>query len=340
MEVIILAHEKDIGACEEEDGNDQVCPMCRYGIGAKIDESQRDGQLQGHIEQAHRQVAHPQLICHQLVCMLAVGLAEVLVEHKPMDDGQCPIYPVYQQEDQPRHVASLHDLASYHEQQDKRDSYATHVSGKTPGHVLGSEIKEAEYQHRKDRHHYQALAHKLPAVIPGLTRNLIQQQQRNQDSQRVGSRDTVDTVHEIVDVRSTHADNQSNDNRPPEAGLDHVQLPEHHAHRHKLRHEPHAVGQRVHIIPEAHSGGQRHCGQQPGVLEPKERAPHPQANGEDHTPTPQHHLRVAASPVGLVDDVATVSNPEVQQLRRQQQHCDDNVCPNHILYLFFFSFCR
>lgn len=59
MEVIILAHEKDIGDGEEEAGSDQVCPMCRYGVGAKVDESQRDGQL--------------------LVCVLAVGLAEMHV---------------------------------------------------------------------------------------------------------------------------------------------------------------------------------------------------------------------------------------------------------------------
>ena len=57
MEVIILAHEKDIGDGEDKAGSDQVCPMCRYRVGAKVDESQRDGQL--------------------LVRMLAVGLTMI-----------------------------------------------------------------------------------------------------------------------------------------------------------------------------------------------------------------------------------------------------------------------
>ena len=90
MEVIILTHEQQIGSCQEEAGNDQVCPMCRYGVGAKVDESQRDGQLQGHIEQAHRQVAHAQFIRHQLVGVQALPQHPLRCLRPP---APLPLYP-------------------------------------------------------------------------------------------------------------------------------------------------------------------------------------------------------------------------------------------------------
>ena len=70
--------------------------------------------------------------------------AQILMQHNPMYNRATAVHPVHHQKSQPRNVPRLHHLTANQEQQDKGDTDAAHISGKTFRLVPGTEIIETE----------------------------------------------------------------------------------------------------------------------------------------------------------------------------------------------------
>ena len=322
MQVVVSLHEQHVGQREHDHRRDKIEPVGRDRVRHQVHHPQRDRQLQDHVEQRHRHVAQPQLVRHQLVRVLAVRLSEILVQQDSVHDRAHAVHPVDRQEHQPGDVARLQDQTPDQVQQDERHSDAPDISREALRSVLRPEIEDAEDQHRQERRHHQPSIRERAAA----TRRSVHQQQRYQHRQRVARRDAVDPVHEIIDVRRPHADDQRRRARQRPAPPRHPQgavvpheLHEQKAHRRELRHETDRIPQRAHVIREAHPGRQRHPGQQPGIPEAEEHAPQPHAHDEDDPPAADHHLRVGTAAVGPVHDVETLRHAEIQQLRHHQE---------------------
>ena len=100
MQMIVLLLEQHIRYCLHYEGTDQIHPVAKDIIWAQIDESQAHHQLHRHIQQTHLHVANLQFVRHQLVGVFAMCLAQVLVQHDAVADGQYTIHTIHQQEDQ------------------------------------------------------------------------------------------------------------------------------------------------------------------------------------------------------------------------------------------------
>ena len=122
MEVIILLHEQHIGRHQHQARHDQVDPVRQHRLRAQVDEAQGNHQLDDHIQQRDHHVAHPQLVRHQLVGVLAVRLAQVLVQHDAVDDGQRAVHPVHQEEHDVCNVLRRQHQAAQGEQDDERNA--------------------------------------------------------------------------------------------------------------------------------------------------------------------------------------------------------------------------
>ena len=126
MQVIILLFEQYISNGQQDKGQCQINPMpghqrqpgSRGKNRAKVDEAQRYYKLHKHINAAHQRMRHLQLIGHQLVRMLAVRLAQVLVQQDAMAYGKASIHAIDQQEDEICHVARSENERAYEEEQD------------------------------------------------------------------------------------------------------------------------------------------------------------------------------------------------------------------------------
>ena len=64
-------------------------------------------------------MVHALLIGHQLVGVLAVGLAQGLVQHDAVDDGQAAVNAIDNQEQQPGHIGLGQNQLADTEQQDE-----------------------------------------------------------------------------------------------------------------------------------------------------------------------------------------------------------------------------
>ena len=100
MQMIIFLLEQHIRYCEQQEGTYQIHPVAEDIIRAHIDETQRHHKLHCHIQQAHLHVTYLQFVCHQLIGMFAMRLAQVLMQHDTVANGQNTIHTIHQQEDQ------------------------------------------------------------------------------------------------------------------------------------------------------------------------------------------------------------------------------------------------
>lgn len=86
--------------------------MRESGIGAEADEPETDNELQSHVDETDSDMTNLQFVGHQLEHMLAMCLAEVLMEHDAMADGQTTNHSIHEQENQIREVARSENLIS------------------------------------------------------------------------------------------------------------------------------------------------------------------------------------------------------------------------------------
>ena len=86
-----------------------------------------------------------QLVGHQLVRVLAVRLAQMLVQQDAVDDGQDGIHAVDPEQQQILDITGSGNKPAENKQDDECDTDRPHISGKAP--CPFTEIEETEYQH-------------------------------------------------------------------------------------------------------------------------------------------------------------------------------------------------
>ena len=96
---------------------------------AEVYESQRHSELQQRVEGRNLHMPYTQFIGHQLVRMLAVRLAQVLMQQDAMAYGKASIHAIDQQEYEICHVARSENERAYEEEQDICHSEGTRCYG-------------------------------------------------------------------------------------------------------------------------------------------------------------------------------------------------------------------
>ena len=86
-----------------------------------------------------------QFIGHQLVGVLAVRLAQMLVQHDSVYDGQDSVDTIDTQQKKILDITGGGDKPAENEQDDKCNTDRPHIPGKTPGPF--PEIEETEYEY-------------------------------------------------------------------------------------------------------------------------------------------------------------------------------------------------
>ena len=307
MQVVVFLLEKHICHSENHQSAHQIPPVRRNGIGAQINESQRHGQLHTHVDASHHRMRHLQLIRHQLIRMLPVSLAQILVQQDAVAYGQNTVHAVHQQEDEIRHVAGGKDKTADHEQENVRDSNRTDVARKALRLATWSEIEDAE-NHVGQRHHdNQRHIHEPEGSV--------EDEQRHQRCHSVRACNAVDAIHEIDDVRCPHAHDQRQNHHPPHIQMQDIQLIEHHCHGNELRHQSHAVRQRMNIINKTDACNQRYRQQEPDSGKSEKRSPNPEPEQKDDSTAPEDDGLVRRPLVRLVDDVELVGNLKIDKFQ-------------------------
>ena len=271
-------------------------------------------------------MAHVEFVGHNLIGVLAVGLAEGFVEHDAVENGAAAVDAVDDQESEPGDVVGFHNEAADQEEEDESDADAANIAGEAFCFVLRAEVEPAEYEDAQDGHDNQAFADEFT--------HLIQQEERQKDCQAVPSRNAIDTIHEIIDVRGANAHNQPKQHHPPHVPMQHPNLLEHHKHCSELGYQAHAIGQRMDVIDKTHPCSQRHSGQQPRVNVMPDRQcvmpgltghlnalpyrPHPKANQEDNAAAANYHFSVGAAIIGFVDYIMIICNYKVYPLKNNE----------------------
>ena len=92
--MVVLFHKQQICCRESYDNNAKIDIMVKW----QEYKPGRNNELYCHIQRRHRHVRHVQLVGHQLVCVLAVSLAEVLVQLYAVADGENCVGTVYSQQ--------------------------------------------------------------------------------------------------------------------------------------------------------------------------------------------------------------------------------------------------
>ena len=320
MQMVVLLHEEYVRQAQHDAGHDQVDPVRQQRVRAQEDESERDRELDAHVDAGHRHVAHPQFIGHELIGMFAVRLSQPLMQHEAMHDGQVAVHAVQDQQDQVRHVPGLHDQLPQREEQDERHTDAAHVAGEAARLALRAEIEEAEHQHAQHRYDEIRLLDEA--------KTSIQQRQRRQHHQRVSGRHAVDAVHEVDDIECAAIHDQRDGHEPPQLPAQDAQAAEHKQDRHELHHQPEHVRQRLDVIPEAHPRDHQQADEERPIaqhrlaiaLEQQHHAPDDHREGENHSAAAPHVLRVRAALVRFVNDLEVVRYLEVQDFCREQHN--------------------
>lgn len=247
MEVVVFSHEDDVGGAEQEQDGGEIDPARGGGIGQEQDGGGADGQLQQGVERRHLHVADVQFVGHQLVGVLAVRLAEVLVEHDAVADGQHRVHSVDGEQHDPAQVAGPQNQGAQREQQYERYRDGSDIAREAAR--LRAEVEEAEYQRGGCGDDEQV------RVDERGVRRRVEVYQRHEDRERVSPCDAVDAVHEVERVHYADEENQRQRDVPPgEAAGKEAELQEHQGHGGELRHQPHGVGERAHVIGELHHG--------------------------------------------------------------------------------------
>lgn len=126
MQVVVLLLEKHIGEREQRQGGDKVDPMpshkrqFRRGRKhrAEVYEAQGHCELQQGVEGSDFHVADLKLIGHQLISVLAVRLAQVVVQQDAMAYGKASVHAIDQQEYEICHVARSENERADEEEED------------------------------------------------------------------------------------------------------------------------------------------------------------------------------------------------------------------------------
>lgn len=233
MQMIVLAHKQNVAHTQHKTNRNKIAPMPGRCV-RNQDQAGANGQLQDSIDGRYQRMLHTQLVGHQLIGVLAVRLAQILVQHDSVADSQDRIHTIYSQEHNVRKVARLQNQFAQQENHDERSANAAHVAGKTLGFTFGPEVKETEHQVGQNSNNDQTLRRKA--------QRLIQPSQWQQQCQRISAINSVNTIHKIVSIGNTHAYYQSNQNGPPHIPLHNTPAPEHQCHSRKLEHQPNAIG--------------------------------------------------------------------------------------------------
>ena len=151
--MIVFLHEQHIRHSQYYTCTNEVDPMRQHCIRTQIDEAKCYCQLHRHIDECDSNMPHIQLVTHQLESMFAVCLAQILVQHDAVDDGQTTIHTINQQENHIGNITRLDNQPAQRKQHDKRDADAAHITRKAFRFTLRSEVENAEHQHTDDSHH-------------------------------------------------------------------------------------------------------------------------------------------------------------------------------------------
>ena len=106
-------------------------------------------------------MANIQLISHKLIGMLAVCLAQILMQHDAVDYCAAAIDAIHAEKNEPGQITSTHNKHTQHKQQNESNTYTTHIAGKALGLAFGTEVEYAEHQICQDNHNNQILLHKF-----------------------------------------------------------------------------------------------------------------------------------------------------------------------------------
>jgi len=257
--------------------------------------------------------------------MLPVRLAQILMQQDPVDNREHRVYPIDRQEHDIRDVSRLENQQPEQEDDDECRPDTTHIPRKALRFPFRAEVEVAEHQIRQDGHDDQALWRKPhPGIQPG---------QGQQNRQGITPIHPVDAIHEIIGIRDAHAKNQAQNHDPPALPIQDPPAREHQEHRNELHHQSHTIRQRVDVIHETDARRQRDSHDKRPVFKPEKRRKQPNAQHIDDAPAPEHHFRVRAALVRLVNDIAFVCNLELDQFCRYEQDGDDDVCVPH-MYCF------
>ena len=198
MQMVVPLHEQHIPSPQEQNHADKVNPMGQRGGGDQVDEDQGNQQLQAHVEQGDGHVREVQLVRHQLVGVLAVGLAQGLVQQDTMHNRQTAVHAIDNQKDQPSDVVSLHNQRSNSEQQDERNAHAAHIARKALRLVSGAEVENAEHLHRQDGYHQERAIDEWFGMLTSHSGVAVHKQQRNQNGQRIAAREKLHTRESLA----------------------------------------------------------------------------------------------------------------------------------------------
>ena len=165
---------------------------------------------------------------------------------------------------------------------------------------------------------------------------LIEQSQWDKRCKRLRPRDTIDSIHEIDDIRRTYANYECKNHHPPHVQMQDVQLIKHHQHSSELRHKPHAVRQRMNVVNETHASNQRHCQQEPNVVPDfqiqrryspcrSKSQPNPQRQKENNPTATQDNAGVRRTLIRFVNDIESVCHLEIGQFQDKKNQKDDSV---------------
>lgn len=324
VEMVVLLHEEHIRHTKYQQHANQISPVPR-GRGGNEDHPGADRELQQHIKAGHQRMLHPQLIGHQLVSVLAMRLAQGLVQHDLVADGQHGVHAAHGQEHDIREIARLQHQASQQEHHDERGAHAADIPRETLRLALRAEIEEAEHQDRQQRHINQALRREIQLTI--------NPQHREQQRERIATADPVDTIHEIICVDDAHTHDQPQRHHPPVLPAQNPPAIKHQQHRQQMNDQANADRQRMHIIPQTHAGNQQQTDQErqirhhrlPAPEHRQERRPDNHGDRDHHAAPAQHHLRVRTARIRHINNLLLTRYAEIQKLRYEQNRNNNEI---------------
>ena len=317
MEVVVFSHEDDVGGAEQEQHGGEIDPARGGGVGQEQDGGGADGQLQQGVERRHLHVADVQFVGHQLVGVLAVRLAEVLVEHDAVADGQHRVHSVDGEQHDPAEVAGPQNQGAQREQQYERYRDGADIAREAAR--LRAEVEEAEYQRGDCGDDEQTL-------VDEPSPETVDADERQQHGEGISAGDAVDAVHEVERVDYAHEENQRERDVPPgEAAGKEAELQEHQGHGGELSHQPHGVGERAHVVGELHHGEHQQAEQEPGVCEAAEKKRQQSGERKDNTAAAYGGAGVGTAAVGPVDYAEAAGDLKIKQLREKQGCKGDQV---------------
>ena len=262
-------------------------------------------------------MADVQFVRHQLVGVFAVRLAEVLVQHDAVADGQHRVHSVDGEQHDPAQVAGPQNQCAQREQQYERYRDGADVAREAA--CLRAEVEETEYQRGDCRDDEQAL-------VDEAATETVDADERQQHGEGISAGDAVDAVHEVERVDYAHEENQRERDVPPgEAAGKEAELQEHQGHGGELRHQPHGVGERAHVVDELHHGEHQQAEQEPGVCESAEKERQQCGEREDNAASAYGGAGVGTAAVGHVDYAEAAGDLKIKQLREKQGCKGDQV---------------